>query len=179
MSPIRILIPIITALMILVLPDYTMAQKASSSDARSVKLPPGLKINRANQKRFSRQIKKIAQKHRLESALLHAVITIESGYNPKALSSAGAMGMMQLMPGTASDLGVSNPYDPIANINGGARYLRYLMNKFGKINIVLAAYHAGEGRVKRGRHTIPNILSTRKYVISVIHHYMRYKKAGL
>jgi soluble lytic murein transglycosylase-like protein len=115
----------------------------------------------------------------MDPALLHAVISVESGYNPNAVSSAGAIGMMQLMPETAAELGVADPYDPLANIDGGARYLRGLMQKFGRINIALAAYHAGQGRVRRGRNTVPDILTTRKHVINLIHHYMRYKKSGL
>lgn len=173
----RLLVTIIISLTALSLPACVFAQTTSSNE-NTLKLPPAIKINRSNQKHFSKSIKTIAKKYRLEPALLHAVISVESGYNPRAVSSAGAIGMMQLMPGTAADLGVSDPYDPVANINGGARYLRRLLNKFGQINIALAAYHAGEGRVSRGRRTIPNILSTRKYVVSVLHHYMRYKKAG-
>jgi soluble lytic murein transglycosylase-like protein len=158
------------------------APAPSPNPAASVstpQLPPGIKINRANQKRFRNNIEQIARRHRMDPALLHAVISVESGYNPNAVSSAGAIGMMQLMPETAAELGVADPYDPIANIDGGARYLRGLMRKFGRINIALAAYHAGQGRVRRGRNTVPDILTTRKYVISVIHHYMRYKKSGL
>ena len=88
------------------------------------------------------------------------------------------MGLMQLMPQTATRFNVQDPFDPSANVNAGARYLRLLLNKFGTIQLALAAYHAGEGRVRRGRNTVPMITATRKYVVSVIHHYMRYKKAG-
>jgi soluble lytic murein transglycosylase-like protein len=135
-------------------------------------------INKAIRLRLAPHIAKIARKNHLDQALLHAVITVESAYNPNARSRAGAMGLMQLMPGTAAGFGVTNPYDPIANVNGGARYLRLLMGRFGTINLALAAYNSGEGRVLRGRRTIPPILETRKYVVSVIHFYMRYKKDG-
>ncbi|MFO1351494.1 MAG: lytic transglycosylase domain-containing protein [Gammaproteobacteria bacterium] len=135
-------------------------------------------INKAIRLRLAPHIAKIARKNRLDQALLHAVITVESAYNPNARSRAGAMGLMQLMPGTAAGLGVTNPYDPIANVSGGARYLRLLIGRFGTINLALAAYNSGEGRVLQGRRTIPPILETRKYVVSVIHFYMRYKKEG-
>ena len=136
------------------------------------------KFNKANQKKFRSAIKRIAKKNRLESALLHAVISVESGYDPNAVSSAGAMGLMQLMPETAERFAVQDPFDPVKNIEAGARYLRLLLNKFGKINLALAAYHAGEGRVSRGRNTVPPILATRKYVVKVIHRYLRYKQLG-
>jgi soluble lytic murein transglycosylase-like protein len=169
----------IASICLMVVAMCSYGAETSSATVKSLKLPPAIKINRANQKRFHSDINKIARKNRLEPALLHAIITVESGYNPQALSSAGAMGMMQLMPETAAELGVADPYDPIANISGGARYLRGLLNKFHRINLALAAYHAGQGRVSRGRNTVPRIVSTQKYVVSVIHHYMRYKKTGL
>ena len=84
-------------------------------------------INEVNRRRFSRAITQIAAQYRLDPNLLHAVISAESGFNPKAVSHAGAMGLMQLMPATAERFGVKNPYDPIANIRGGARYLRWLL----------------------------------------------------
>ena len=138
-----------------------------------------LKVNRTYQRQLAPYIEKIARQYRLDPELVHAVITVESAYDAKAVSRAGAMGLMQLMPATAERFGVDDPFSPIANINAGARYLRILLNKFGTIQLALAAYNAGEGRVRSARNTIPNIPETRRYVVSVIHFYMRYKQMGL
>ena len=137
------------------------------------------KVSAAKRKKYHSDIQKAARRHKLDPLLVHAVITIESAYNSRAVSSAGAMGLMQLMPETAARFGVTDPFDPIANINAGARYLRILLNRFGTIQLALASYHAGEGRVQRGRRTIPRITSTNKYVINVIHAFMYYKKHGV
>ena len=100
-------------------------------------------------------------------SLLSALVWQESRWNPQALSPKGAMGFTQLMPGTARDLGV-NPADPIANLNGGARYLRYLLDQFdGNVEKALAAYNAGPGRV-RSAGGIPAIAETQNYVSSIV-----------
>lgn len=109
--------------------------------------------------------------HRLNPALIHAVIRAESAYDPHALSAKGAMGLMQLMPGTASSLNVSNPYDPEQNISGGVRYLRYLLDRFGgNLELALAAYNAGENRVSR-ESRVPHISETQQYVRKVLGFY--------
>ena len=154
------------------------AVRAADSSSPTLKLPVP-RINTANRKKFRSHIQRAAQRHRLDPLLLHAVITVESAYNPRAVSSAGAMGLMQLMPGTAERFGVADPFDPAANINAGARYLRILLDRFGTIQLALASYHAGEGRVQRGRRTIPRIPATNRYVIDVIHAFMYYKKNGV
>ena len=154
----------------------TARAQESSTPVLQLRAP---KANIANRKKFHPHIQKAAQRHKLDPLLLHAVITVESAYNPRAVSSAGAMGLMQLMPGTADRFGVADPFDPVANINAGARYLRLLLNRFGTIQLALASYHAGEGRVQRGRRTIPRIPATNRYVIDVIHAFMYYKKHGI
>src|ERR1700719_5438387 len=97
----------------------------------------------------------------VESNLLRAVIVVESGFNSRAVSKRGAVGLMQLMPATASRFGVSNPYDPIQNVHAGARYLKFLMNRFGQnVRLALAAYNAGEDAVERNGGQIPPFTET-------------------
>lgn len=132
---------------------------------------PASKLNEA--------ILRTSHKHSLSPALVHAVIRAESAYNPNAVSSKGAMGLMQLMPGTASLLKVTNPYDPEENISGGVRYLRYLLDRFGgNLELALAAYNAGESRVLR-TNQIPRISETQQYVRKVIRFYLDSSKEGI
>ncbi len=88
-------------------------------------------------------------RHSLPPGILDALIWAESGYKPFAVSPVGAVGLAQLMPATAKDLGVANRYDPSASINGGARYLRQMLDRFGSVHLALAAYNAGPGAVLR------------------------------
>lgn len=116
-----------------------------------------------------------ARENRLSPALLMAVMKAESGFNPLAISKAGAVGLMQLIPETAIRHGVKNMYDTRDNIAGGARHLRYLLNRFhGNVPFALAAYNAGEGKVDRYRQ-IPPYKETRVYVKKVIGFYRGYQ----
>ncbi len=105
-----------------------------------------------------------AKRHGLRPELVHAVILAESLYQPKALSHKGAMGLMQLMPATARRYGVTDPWDPAQNIDGGVRYLRDLSAQFDDVELVLAAYNAGEEAVISYGHKIPPYAETEVYV---------------
>jgi soluble lytic murein transglycosylase-like protein len=105
----------------------------------------------------------------IEANLLRAVIVVESGFNSRAVSKRGAVGLMQLMPATASRFGVSNPYDPKQNVRAGARYLKFLIDRFGQnIRLALAAYNAGEDAVDRNGGQIPPFTETMAYVPRVL-----------
>jgi hypothetical protein len=123
---------------------------------------------------FSQTVDFIANKYRLEPSLLHAVIQTESAYNPSAQSNKGAMGLMQLMPGTASRYGVRNPWNPAENIEGGAMYLRDLLGMFeSNVVLALAAYNSGENTVRKYGNRIPPIPETQDYVMRVLRNYRR------
>ena len=112
-------------------------------------------------------IEKYARYYRLDPSLIRSIIEIESGFNPKAVSSKGARGLMQLMPETAERLGVENSFDPEQNIRGGVRHFRSLLDSFNNdLELSLAAYNAGENLVQRlGK--VPKIKETRDYVQSI------------
>ena len=114
-------------------------------------------------------IEKAAMASSVEANLLRAVIVVESGFNPHAVSRRGAVGLMQLMPATATRFGVSNPYDPRENVHAGARYLKFLINRFGHdVSLALAAYNAGEEAVARNGGRIPPFTETMAYVPRVL-----------
>jgi len=114
-------------------------------------------------------IEKAALSAAVEPNLLRAVIVVESGFNSRAVSKRGAVGLMQLMPATATRFGVSNPYDPKQNVHGGAHYLKFLIDRFGQdIRLALAAYNAGEEAVDRNGGRIPPFAETMAYVPRVL-----------
>lgn len=118
-------------------------------------------------------IRQAEARYQLPPRLLQALIWQESRFNPMAISPAGAAGLAQLMPGTARELGVSNRHDPAQNIDGGARYLKQMLERFGAIHLALAAYNAGPGAVSRAG-GIPENRETPGYVKSVIGRWMAY-----
>jgi soluble lytic murein transglycosylase-like protein len=117
-------------------------------------------------------IRSAARKFSVDEALIRAVIHVESGFNPNAMSPKGATGLMQLMPGTARRFGVANARDPAQNIHGGTNYLRLLLDLFnGDLRLALAAYNAGEGAVLKYNRRIPPYEETREYVQLVLERY--------
>jgi soluble lytic murein transglycosylase-like protein len=111
-----------------------------------------------------------AQATGVDPALVEAIIANESGFDPKATSRAGARGLMQLMPETAAGLGVLDPYDPAQNVRGGTRYLRALLDRFGDLELAVAAYNAGAGAVERYG-GVPPYPETQNYVRNVLSRY--------
>jgi hypothetical protein len=132
-------------------------------------------VNPAHRKQYASMVSTVAKENGLDPALLHAVITVESGYNPKARSSKGAAGLMQLMPETARRYQVTDIWDPRQNVSGGARYLRDLLAMFNNnMGLALAAYNAGETAVIQHGNRIPPYPETRSYVPRVMQHYHLY-----
>ncbi len=128
--------------------------------------------------RYTPLIDRSAKRYGVEAALVHALVKVESNYNPTAVSRAGAIGLMQLMPDTAAEYGVDSSdalYDPAVNVNAGTRHLKRLLRKYKNISQALAAYNAGEGSAVRFRRT-GAYTETRKYVVRVIRYYQKYKK---
>jgi soluble lytic murein transglycosylase-like protein len=122
----------------------------------------------AGGKKYDDLINTIAQEVGISAHLLHAVIQVESAYNPNATSPKGAMGLMQLIPATAERFGAYRVYDPESNVRGGARFLKYLLLQFNhNLQLALAAYNAGEGAVKKYNNTIPAYAETQDYVSRV------------
>jgi soluble lytic murein transglycosylase-like protein len=140
----------------------TAAPDAPDEDAVRVTRPAA---STSAYDRFESLVQEHAARQSLRPELVRAVIQVESGYNPRARSPKGAMGLMQLMPATASYLGVLNPYDPADNIRGGTRYLRQLLDRYdGNEELALAAYNAGAGAVDKYGKKIPPYRETVDYV---------------
>jgi soluble lytic murein transglycosylase-like protein len=124
-------------------------------------------------------IDQAAQDYDVDRALLMAVIEIESGGDAQAVSPKGAVGLMQLMPGTGARHGATDLFDPRQNIGAGARYLRRLLTQFGDLQLALAAYNAGEGAVLRYRGNLPPYAETMRYVPRVVERYGYYRQQGV
>ena len=141
---------------------------------RSANVVVSLRLGKKS-KPFHPIIVKAASRYEVDPDLIKAVIMAESGYNPQAISSQGAKGLMQLMPKTAEALGVEDTFNPEHNVNGGVKYLKQLLEEFDHdIKLALAAYNAGSSKVRRHR-GIPPIKATRYYVKKVFEYYQYFK----
>jgi soluble lytic murein transglycosylase-like protein len=160
-------------------PRYTLIVRPAGTEARgSLPAATGKPPAPAQEAQYKALIDRTAGSLGLDAALLHAVISVESGYNAAAVSKRGATGLMQLMPDTAKRYGVSNGLDPAQNIEGGARYLTDLMRLFNNdLDLVLAAYNAGENAVIRNGNRIPPYPETIAYVPKVVGYYRKYRSA--
>lgn len=142
----------------------------AKSDATSAPSP-----KKKTENAYDRIILEAARRHEVHPALIKAIIKAESSYDPRAVSKRGARGLMQLMPGTARDMGVKNSFNPSHNIHGGTKYFKQLLDEFeGNIRLALAAYNAGIDKVKKyGR--VPPYKATRTYIAKVISYYREYR----
>lgn len=159
--------------------DLSNKQNTQTAQIENSKID-GNNFDKVKSEDISKAIDYASNKYGVERELIKAVIAQESGFDPTALSKAGAMGLMQLMPGTAKSLGVENPFDVLENIDGGTRYLKNLLNAFsGSKELALAAYNGGIGRMKRlGVDTAQEINKmpeeTKNYVDRVMRNYQRF-----
>ena len=165
-----------------VLDDKPVTAKVISSqpieeEYTAAKIEPSLPPVKGNTKErlFQPIIIQTSSRHQVDPAIVKAIIMAESGYNPRAISKAGAKGLMQLMPKTAQDLGVEDSFNPQQNISGGVRYFKQLMNRFnGDFKLALAAYNAGSATVRRYK-GVPPFKATKHYIKKVFKYYQLYK----
>ena len=149
-----------------VVPPHVVGTDAPAPAAPAADYPAGIDA----------AVERIAAEHSLPPQLIHSVIKVESNYNPHAVSSKGALGLMQLIPSTARRFGVDDAFNPIQNIQGGAKYLRYLLDLFGSYPLALAAYNAGEGAV--AQYGGFPFAETQNYVVLVRKAWSRQKAAA-
>lgn len=145
------------------------------SGTAATQAPPGAAARLAHERPAARRaavdniVQQAAVDHALDPELLHAVIAVESGYSTRAVSRRGALGLMQLMPATAREYGVTDPFDADQNIRAGALHLRRLLDQFNHdMRLALAAYNAGAGAVQRYGHSVPPFAETMAYVPRVL-----------
>lgn len=151
-------------------PGYVKHYKTKKDNSRSTIIISSKK-KKYRRSDFSGEIYRASKKHGVNPSLITAIIEAESNFRPDAVSPKGAMGLMQIMPGTAIRFNVTDPYDPRQNIDGGTRYMRYLLSLFGgNMPLALAAYNAGENTVKRYG-AIPPYKETTSYVRKVLNYF--------
>jgi soluble lytic murein transglycosylase-like protein len=155
-------------------PDRSGCQVYGSKVATTF-TPKKVQENKRHPAAFDQDIRRIGKRYNIDPPLIKAIIYAESYFDPRAVSRRGAQGLMQLMPDTARELQVSDPFNPRENIDGGTRYMRYLLDNFNNdLVLSLAAYNAGPGAVKRSG-GVPKIHETRRYVNKVLKQYKAYK----
>jgi soluble lytic murein transglycosylase-like protein len=139
--------------------DYFQRQRMSSQWR-----PPSPEALQARRAAFDGLIRERSAEHGVDPDLVHAIIEMESGYDTSAVSKTGAVGLMQLMPTTAARFGVTDRTDPTQNVDAGVRYLKTLSDEFQDLELVLAAYNAGEDAVRHYDREVPPYAETRSYV---------------
>lgn len=149
-------------------PHRPVALRASARAELPVPAPAVPRARPAASARWASLIDQVAAEHAVDAHLLHAIVTVESAYNPQARSHAGALGLMQVIPATGKRFGASDLLDPLQNLRAGTAYLVWLNKRFnGNLELMLAAYNAGEGAVQRHGNRIPPYAETRQYVAKV------------
>ncbi len=150
--------------------------RSALSKYKIVKPPSGANISNSFSTEYDREIVLISEKHKVDPYLVKAVIKAESNFDPDAVSPKNAQGIMQLIPGTASDYGVDDPFDAKENMEGGIQYLKDLLDYFdGDLKLSLAAYNAGKGSVIKHGFTIPPYPETTDYISKVLEYYKHLK----
>jgi len=149
--------------------NFKIVVAAQRDENRSEPTRGQIQVSQAEKSRFTPLVEEAARTYQVDAALLHAVISAESGYNPAAVSNKGAVGLMQLMPETARRYGVADSLDPEQNIRGGTKYLSDLLRMFNNnLELAVAAYNAGENAVIRHGYNIPPYRETLAYVPKVL-----------
>lgn len=157
---------------------YTFYMLETRTPEMSYKIYPKI-YNYDNTNNYDDIIQYASYLYELDYELIKAVIKVESNFQREAISPKGACGLMQIMPATQKFLNCDEPFDPQSNILAGTYYLNYLIKKFKKLPLALAAYNAGPGAVERYNYTIPPYQETQDYVKKVLHYYDKFKREQL
>ncbi len=155
-------------------PVDTRYERGDPVRVEGLAFAPPRRIKVPTERDYDHLILQVATQHQVEPGLVKAVIAAESNFKPHAVSRVGAQGLMQLMPATSAHLGVARPFGVVDNIDGGVRYLRAMLDRYGDVSWALAAYNAGPGAVDRHR-GVPPYRETRAYIKRVLEYYRRYR----
>jgi len=154
----------------------TLSDRPQNAAARAIAVPVGSPLIARSSPHYEPLIRQHASQHRIRPELVRAVIQVESAFNPRAVSPKGAMGLMQLMPATAKQFGVIDPFNPAENIRAGVSYLRQLLDRYDHDEqLALAAYNAGPSAVDKYGSKVPPYKETQNYVLKItnLHGYVR------